>query len=247
MVAAALVIAFVGVTRAWDLWFDAKFEEARRVVAAAGHPYDGPRDAIHAVWHPVWCGLGDFDTTHGYQWVDEAAASYAHPILRSVYGLPLPEWNGERWVYPGRFWDSGHRYYQMPYEMPHYSEVLRHKVLGDIASDPAWYGKILARRAWRILTETTPLRIAISRFHLTLPGGGLFAITVIGILAAARSGMLLKIACFPVATSLPAFLIYSGRGMSFYSWYHIVAAAIFVSLSADIGIRWVIRQTRRRR
>jgi hypothetical protein len=246
VVAAVLLVAYAGVTRAWRSWFDAKFEQARRVVAVAGHPYEGPRDASHAIWHPIWCGLGDFDTTHGYQWMDEAAASYAHPILRSVYGLPLPEWKGERWVYPGRFWDAGQRYYQMPYEMPHYSEVLRDKVLGDIAEDPAWYGRILARRAWRLLTETTPVRVAVGRFHLTLPGRGLLAIPVIALLAATGSGTLLRIACFPLATSLPAFVIYSGRGMSFYSWYHLAAAAILISLVAEVGTGWTVRRWRRR-
>ena len=172
--AATVLGAFFAVSTAWRLWFDFKFAQARSVVAAAGgHPYDGPRDMTHAIWHPIWCGLGDFDTTHGYAWADTAAAGYAHPILRDVYGVPVPEWNPESWGYYDAFWDPGRRYYKMPYEMPHYSEVLRDKVLSDIAEDPGWYAGILGRRAWRLLTETAPLRVAVGAAYVTLPWSGL--------------------------------------------------------------------------
>ena len=180
-VAAASSASFTGVTQGWGMWFDAKFDQAWKVAAAAGgHPYNGPRDHAHAFWHPIWCGLGDFDTTHRYAWADDGAARYAHPILRDIYGVPVPEWDGGDWAYYGTFWDAGRRYYKMPYEMPHYAEVLRDKVLGDIAEDPGWYAGILGRRAWRLLTETAPVRVAAGAAYVTLPVVGPLHLPVVG-------------------------------------------------------------------
>ena len=57
-------------------------------------------------------------------------------------------------------WDAAGKYYRTPYELPHYEEVIRDKVLGDIRRDPVWYLGILWKRAGRILTETSPVRLA---------------------------------------------------------------------------------------
>lgn len=245
LLVALLVGAFAGVSALWGRWFDAKFEDARRVVAAAGgHPYDGPRDAAHSFWHPLWCGLGDFDRTHGYVWNDNAAARYAHPILAAKYHVDLPEWDPDHWAYYGAYWDAGRRYYKMPYEMPHYSEVVRDKVVGDVAADPAWYAGILVQRAWRLLSETTPARLAVGGGSLALPVSGLLLLPLLGFLAATRNAVLLKLALFPLATSLPALLVYSGDGMSFYSWYHLVAAAIVGSVALAAGLAWTRRLRR---
>jgi hypothetical protein len=243
---AVLIASFALVWTLWAAWFEARFQEARRVVAAAGgHPYDGPRDTSHAFWHPIWCGLGDFDTRYGYVWSDTAAARYAHPILRDVYKVDVPDWDFDSWGYYTAFWDPGRRYYKMPYEMPHYSDVVRDKVLGDIARDPAWYGGILARRAWRLLSETTPARLTLGSRFVTLPWTGLLVPPLLALLALTRSWTLLKLACFPLSTSIPAFVVYSGNGMSFYSWYHLMAAAIVASILLQLGGAWAARRLRR--
>ena len=99
--AAVLVAGFLGTSAAWQGYFDHKFDEATRVVSAAGgRVYHGPRDRYHAFWHPLWCGLGDFGAKHGYEWRDKAAAHYAAPIVQERYRALGREPN---WSY--LFWD----------------------------------------------------------------------------------------------------------------------------------------------
>src|SRR5437764_468181 len=80
---APLLIAAVLGLRAWDRYFDHKFLAASRVVAlAGGHVLSAPTH-YHVFWHSIWCGLGDFDSTHGYEWSDSAALAYPQPVLKA--------------------------------------------------------------------------------------------------------------------------------------------------------------------
>jgi hypothetical protein len=145
---------FVATSLAWQVYFDRKFEQATRVVAAAGgRTYHGPRDRYHTFWHPLWCGLGDFGEKHGYEWRDKAAARYAAPIVRDRYRAlgKEPDW-------PYLFWD------------PVYNEVLAEKIRYDITHDPIWYLEVLALRIGRVFTWTTPVRLAPDRGGSTCPG-----------------------------------------------------------------------------
>lgn len=152
---------FVLASSGWTKYFEAKYREASRVVAAAGgHRYDGPRHSYHFIWHAVWCGLGDFDRKYGYQWSDLSAIRYAWPILQrrqfEVTGYPPAEPDPWDSLTLGAYWDQGRQYARTPFETREYTEVARDKVLGDIRRDPWWYASIIARRIARILTESTP-------------------------------------------------------------------------------------------
>jgi hypothetical protein len=236
--AVVLVGSFVGTSAAWQRYFDYKFDEATRVVSAAGgRVYHGPRDRYHAFWHPLWCGLGDFGQKHGYEWRDKAAAHYAAPIVQEKYKALGREPN---WSY--LFWD------------PIYYEVLADKVRYDVTHDPLWYLGVLARRVARVFTWTTPVRLAAGPWWLDLPWNGLLTVPLLLVLAAARSWPLLKLASFPLATSLPAVLVFSGTvpGQTYMSWFHIIAAAIVLSalieVARELGRRtWRARVAARRR
>jgi hypothetical protein len=76
----------------------------------------------HDVWATIWQGLGDFDRTKGYVFLDSALDA----ALRS---------NGRE----GSLNQSN-------------EAILRDRILGDIRSDPAWYLGILARRTWATVT-----------------------------------------------------------------------------------------------
>ncbi|MFP4056582.1 MAG: hypothetical protein ACLF0G_06915 [Candidatus Brocadiia bacterium] len=223
---ALLAGAFVAGSWGWRRYFDHKFAQAQEAVrGAGGHPFPGPRRTYHLLWHPVWCGLGDFDETHGYVWNDVAAVAYARPILADRYGLELPPWDGRSLVYEHSFWDEAGHYYKTPYEMPHYEDVLRRKVLGDIARDPLWYLGILGRRAWRVLCETTPPRIAVGAWWASLPFHGLAALAVLAVALWARAWAVAKAVLFVAPLSFTALFIYSGGGTPYYSCYHLLAAA----------------------
>jgi len=231
--AALLVAAFVATSLAWQVYFDRKFDQATRVVAAAGgRVYHGPRDRYHTFWHPLWCGLGDFGEKHGYEWRDKAAARYAAPLVRNRYralGLE-PDW-------PYLFWD------------PVYNEVLAEKIRYDITHDPIWYLEVLALRVGRVFAWTTPVRLAAGPWWLDLPWNGLATIPLLLALALTRSWTLLKVACFPLGTSLPAVLVFSGTvpGQTYVSWFHIVAAAIMLSGLIDVSREVLLQRSRRAR
>jgi len=241
-----LLVSFVVGSKGWQTYFGLKREQAhRRVAAVGGHPYPGPRHRYHMAWHSIWCGLGDFDRKHGYVWNDVVAARYARPILEQKHGLELPPWDGKSLVYENAFWDHAGKYYKTPYEVPHYGEVLRAKVLHDVLHDPLWYLGILARRAWRVLCETSPVRLALGRRWLELPMHGLVAIAVLALLLWRRCWPLAKVLCFSVPLSLTALLVYSGHGMCLYSCYHVLAAALVCAVALE-GVQWGYRWRRAR-
>lgn len=231
---AVVLGAFVGSGLAWQTYFDHEFAEARQVVGAAGgNVYQGPRDRHHTFWHPLWCGLGDFDTKYGYAWTDRSARHYATPIVRERYrqlGRPGPDDRVLQWD-------------------PMYNQVLREKVLHDISYDPRWYLEIVARRIGRVLTWTTPVRLAVGARWVDLPWSALASVAVMAVLALARSWPLLKLSLFPLATSLPAVLVFSGTvpGQTYTGWFHIVAAAILLAALAGAAIEVARRPPWRKR
>jgi hypothetical protein len=234
--AALLVVTFTVSSRLWLAYFDHEFEQARQVVAAAGgRVYEGPRDRYHMFWHPFWCGLGDFGQDRGYQWWDRAAYRYALPFMRARYEAlgRVPDW---------RFlvWD------------PVYNEVLAAKVRHDISHHPFWYAGILIRRVWRVLTWTTPVRVAAGTWWVTLPWNGLAVLPLLVALACTRSWTVLKLTLFPLGSSLSAILIFSGTipGQTYSGWFHIMGAAVVVAaivetLAYPCRRRWRARQATR--
>lgn len=228
------LIAVLGATlviggKAWNSWFRTKIAQAEAVVQEAnGHVYPGPRDFHHLFWHPIWVGLGDFDPR--FAWRDKLAAEFVLPILKEKYGIN----------YTGGFWDQDQKFYRQIYELDHFGEVLRDDLVARIGSDPLWYAGILCKRAWRILTETSPLRLTATRGAVTLPMHGLLMLPVLGLLIWCRAWTYLAVLVLSCATSLTAFAVYSGHGTCLYSIYHLVVAALVVACL----IEWLLRKRR---
>jgi hypothetical protein len=238
-IAALIASTWLGV-RAWDAYFDRKFEQAAQTVAAAGgHVLNNRADHYHVFWHPIWCGLGDFDTTHGHAWDDAAAIAYAQPVINARYHQELPWWWGVKGKDQGErtaddYLDGARLYYRLPYLEPHYDEVLREKVLTDIRQDPSWFAGILARRIVRVFSETTRPQISFSTTRtLPLPFAAVLVLPLALAGVWARRWTDLKILAFSFATSLPALLVYSGRGMTYYSVYHLCALALVAGMVLD--------------
>lgn len=180
--AGVLLAGMCGGQAGFNAYFDHKIAEANQVVRQLGQePYNGPIKAYHNLWHPIWCGLGDFDTKYGHQWRDQAAFESSLPILKSRYGINPPPWNGEL-VFGNWFWDRQRRYYRSPINIPEHELVVKGKVLADIAADPLWYGEILLKRAWRVLTQLTPLRLAVGPWWLWLPNLGYLFLPLLALL-----------------------------------------------------------------
>ena len=243
-----LLMATAGLgLRAWDRYFDHKFDQAARIVSAAGGHVLSGTPHYHAFWHAIWGGLGDFDTTHGYVYSDAAALTYAQPVLKARFGQDLPWW----WGVKGKeehertaddYFDADRLYYRIPFRTPHYEDVMRDKVLGDIRHNPAWYAGILGRRVVAMLTNTTRPQITLSpASRVPLPFSGLLVGPLALAFCAFRRWTDLKILAFSFALSLPVLLVHSGRGMTDYSVFHLCALALVAAAVADYARTYSIR------
>ncbi len=199
-------------------YFDKKFEDTYKlVVKYGGHPYTGPRIEQHRFWHPVFCGLGDFDTQYGYEWNDRVAYRYAIPILNKKYGMHL-KYSGK--LHLDQYYDEDSLYYVKFDEIDQYEEVVRDKVISDILNDPVWYLKILFRRMLRILHVTAPF------YWLGVP----FILLLI-ILWRFKQCDLLVLLLSSLPLSLTPFLIYSGGNATLNSFFPELTLAIILCTS----------------
>ncbi len=216
-------------------WFRAKITEAERVVKdAGGHVYPGPRDFHHLFWHPLWVGLGDFDPE--FEWRDGLSAEFAVPRLKEKYGVEVPTMVVQTAAGPKRVykpWDEAGKYYRQPHELDHFGEVLRDDLLSRIGRRPFWYAGILWRRVIRVLSQTTPVRVAWGRHHLPVPFSGWLVLPILGLLIWARAWFHLRMLVLLGGTSATAILVYSGGNTPFYSTYHIASAAVACSVAVD--------------
>ncbi|MBX3191930.1 MAG: hypothetical protein KF819_33375 [Labilithrix sp.] len=231
VLALMFVVSFSLATRAYTAFFLRKFDKAHAVmVANGGTPYTGPLPVYHEVWHPLFCGLGDFDTKYGYTWDDRVAYTYALPILRAEHGLKYT-WDPSKYTFEESY-DGLGKYPIFFSEAPHYHDVIRDKVVGDIRRDPLWYLDILRKRARRVLTETTPLALEGfgKRVHFSSEMLGIGCVPLALFLVLTRRWAQLKMLVFTLPLSAPAFLVYSDKGMTYYGTYHLFGAAIFATL-----------------
>jgi hypothetical protein len=224
-----LVVVFFAGSQLWRSYFSHKIETTETMLREiGGTPYNGPRDAYHLVWHPIWCGLGDFDKKYGYAWDDRVAASLVEKIKQDP-GLKL---SGKSYVYD-TYWDDKKYYFKTPYELPGYTEIIKAEILQDIVHDPLWYGGILLKRLLRLATETSPLRLAMGQYKIQF-NFPMFLLSVpVCILAILSPGrMALMLIIISLSTSITAFVIFSGKNMTMYSSYHLI--------SASLALNWVV-------
>jgi hypothetical protein len=227
-VGAALTASFVIANAAWNFHFEYRTAHAGEVLARlGGHPYPGSMRLHHHFWHPVYCGLGDFDKKHGYEWRDGAALEYAAPILQRDFHQYVPSTMFQDTRHNlDEYMDPEFVYKRMPYSVPNYDEVVRDKVLADIKGDPVWYVGILGQRTWRVLTETTPLRVSWQTgWSDVLPFTGLTAIPFLLLFIVARAKFAARLVAFTMPSCMTALIVYSGGGVRYYSIFHMLAAA----------------------
>jgi hypothetical protein len=239
LAAVLLLVAcfFVG-NKAYERAILAKVEHTKQVLHERNVPtYDGPTIFHHEFWHPMWCGLGDFDTSHGYVWEDRKAYAFALPILEQRAGRKLAL-DPTRWL-QRELVGASPRYHAMFSDTPGYHEVLRDKILSDIRREPLWYLRIVLKRMSRVLSEGTPIRLETGggrmpqsgRRDATTPSQpsslfGWLAIPLGIALWRVRRGFYLKLLLFTLPLCIPAILVYSGGGMHLYSCLHLVSAAL---------------------
>jgi hypothetical protein len=231
----------------WNHHFLRQQQRSAQVIAQhGGHPYPTDFRLYHHVWHPIWCGLGDFGEKYGYVWDDLRAAAYAKPILESK-GVYVPSGFFVKNAAPQEYLDPETKLYKkLPYDIPFYNDVIRDKVLSDIKHDPVWYIGVLAKRVHRIFTTTTPVRVSWSTGWLNVPWHAVMLLPLVVLLALCRSRFLLGLSLFTLPSVTTAFVIYSDRGITFYGIFHIVAFAVVASIVVSHALFWGDRALRRR-
>jgi hypothetical protein len=205
-----------------------------------GLPYEGPTAFHHEFWHAVWCGLGDFGRDHGYIWDDHAAYRKVVPILEKEAGHPL-DIETKGW-FTKQAYGANPRYKVGIWELPGYDATIRKLVLDDISAHPLWYAHVLYKRAERILTETTPISIAYGDEREDYPAEwvSVACAPLLLVLLLMRRFFSTKLLLFATPLSIPAFLIYSGAGVTNYSCFHLIGVSIVV-----MGVlRWFVHRLR---
>jgi hypothetical protein len=223
--------------RTYRAALEAKMQHTRDVlVAVGGTPYEGPTRYHHEFWHAIWCGLGDFGEDHGYKWDDHAAYAVVVPLLQEKAGSKLGVTSTKGW-FTSQTYAGNPRYRVGIWELPGYDETIRKLVVTDIRAHPGWYAGILLKRAERIATHTTPVSVALGNWRWTSEGdddSGPASIALFGVLLALRRWFWAKLLVFSLPLSLPAFLVFSGAGMTNYSCFHLVGFAIFGMLALGL-------------
>jgi hypothetical protein len=234
-----LATVFILTGRAWGIYWDHKFADAAEFVTEhGGHPYPGLRSQYHAVWHTIFCGLGDFGNDKGYLWNDRYAYAYAAPILKSKYGLPYT-YDGLKFYFDQSY-DADGIYPVKPEDLPQYDQILKDRVLSDIRADPLWYPKILLRRAWTCLYKTTPISLAWDSHFLSAPGlvfgPGALVIFLLALLLRRAAEAKLMLMTLPLLAT--AMLIYSRLGTTYYGIFHLAGLAV----ALEAAVVWIVRK-----
>jgi len=124
LAAGLFVCALLITSSLWGRYWDSKLEEATEVVASVGGHVlpEGIRQAHHELWHPIWCGLGDFGTDRGFKWLDTAAYAQVIPILRQDFGMTV-NWSGGYFL--DDYYDEAQVYRKKISEIPEYHQVIK--------------------------------------------------------------------------------------------------------------------------
>ncbi len=215
LLAGLCLLIFMGTRYGIRQYFNVLYNNSTLLVKEhQGHVYTGSRISGHNFWHPVFCGLGDFDKKYGYAWDDLVAYRYAVPVLKQKYHLTLP-WKGD--YHTGEYYDKDSLYYKKFDEIPEYENVIREKVLHDVRNDPAWYMTIVGRRMLRTLTQTIPIPWLA---WLLIP------IWLIFIKKIRRVHWIMLLSSLPLSVS--PILIYSGKGATYTSVFLYILLVILL-------------------
>ena len=206
-----------------------KFMAARELVRdEGGSPFTGPIVLHHEIWHPIWCGLGDYDMKYGANWSDTTAYYRVRDQVEHDTGHTIGA-NPNHWRQE-ELWSDDARYPKTFFEaVPNYHEVIRKMVVDHVRKDPGWYADILEKRLRRINNETTPLSLRVGSWVYARQSThfGVMALCVFGTALLMRRWFYLKLALFALPLSATSLLVYSGGHTTSYSVYHLMAAVIF--------------------
>ena len=197
--------------------FNNKFKNTADLVKkVGGHVYNGKRISGHKLWHPIFCGLGDFDEDYGFQWSDRVAYRYAVPILQEKYGMDI-KYSDKHYL--DNYYDKDSLYYIKFDDIDEYEEIVKERVLSQIIDTPFWYILIIIKRVIKTLIVTIPI-----------PYIGLLIFYVIYFFIKNHQWSYLKLLFVSLPLSATSIIVYSGRGSTYNSVfvYFIIISLIVI-------------------
>ena len=225
---ASFVAAMVVTGAFWHSYWNHKFDEATKMVErAGGQVFRGQRDTHHALWHAVYCGLGDYGADRGYGWADDLPIHWATTYDPVTNPKPLP-YHYDGGPYLRETWDGVHRI--APTDLPEYNRLVRDRVLTEILHHPGWYAWILCRRLFAIIDDATPASLSVGPLHIQILWAGWLLVPGLALLLWRRRFFETKLVLFTLPLSLVAFVVYSGKGMTYYGIAHLIVVAIGIDL-----------------
>jgi hypothetical protein len=252
IVAVTILVSALWMTLAgWEMYFERKFETASEVIRdSGGTPWQGPRVSYHPLWHPIFCGLGDFGAHKGYGWEDRVPYAYAAPFIEARHGVELRVfWDGwcYNWTDPPDPSDGTVPKNCNSLELfPSYPEIIRGKILRDAVEDPSWFISVYTRRVLALLDTRLPLNVHLPSGPLTVPFNGWMGVCCFLGLVLLRRWTSVKVALlfFPLAAT--AIVIHSGAGFRHYWIFPQVSAALLIGALVEIAFSGASRATRSR-
>lgn len=232
-------LTFVLLNFGFGIYWDYKLAQAKVFVSKNGG-YEMPAKATiqkyHEFWHPIWCGLGDFDTKYGFEWNDFAAYGKIIPEMKEKYGISV-DWPGGKFL--NQYWDYEKKYPVKIGEYPEYHEIAKRQVLDSISRDPVWYLTILGKRLIQIGKDVTDISFEMAGYRvIAFSFNGILLIVLlvlVSIFYSKRHGrrmldrfqILVLISSFSL--SISALVVTTADGNAYSSIYHLVAFAMLFS------------------
>ena len=241
LLAAAFVVAFAVTAQAWTAFWAARIAAAERFVArAGGEVFRPPAGTHHAVWHAIYCGLGDYGSDRGFSWDDRAAFRWATTRDPVTNPDPIP-YHYVSGYYFEETYDGIHHI--APTDLPEYNRLVKARVLAEIRRDPLWYVGVLFRRKIAVLRDATPVALSLGGVTLGVPGAGWLLIPILAFTLWRRRFFHAALILFMLPLSAVAMLVYSGKGMTFYGISHLIAVAVAIDLLVRSRSRSPVEET----
>jgi hypothetical protein len=228
LLATVFVFTSALTAQAWSTYWAGKFAQAERFVArAGGQVFHARQGTHHALWHAIYCGLGDYGADRGYAWDDRAAFRWATTRDPATNPNPIP-YHYTSGYYLEETYDGVNHI--APTDLPAYNRLVRARVLGEIRQHPQWYARILLQRAVAILRDATPASLSLGSLTVSIPGAGWLLIPVLAFALWRRRFFHAMLILFVLPLSAVAMIVYSTKGMTFYGISHLVAVAAAIDL-----------------
>jgi hypothetical protein len=235
--ASLFVVAFAATGSVWAGYWSRGFERSAVFVEkAGGRAFAGRHSLNHALWHAVYCGLGDFGGDKGFEWDDRLAFRWSTTLDPATNPKPIP-YTYRHGYYFEQTYDGIHPI--APTDLPEYNRLVRDRVLRVVREDPLWYARVLLQRVGAVLGRATPAAISVGVAQIRVPGVGWLLVPLLLLLLVRRRAFEAKLVAFALPLSAVALVVYSGRGTTNYGIAHLISLAVAVD--------WLVRAYRARR